>query len=65
MKGASLISRTSEMINKNKALGENQVIVKEEVVMVDKPELHKDELKKVQAKGEGYKNMDEHRIDLN
>jgi hypothetical protein len=32
-----------------------------------KPEpavIPKDELKKVQAKGEGYRNMDEHKIDL-
>ncbi len=33
--------------------------------MVDTPELKKDELKKVQTKGEGYRNMDEHRIDIN
>jgi sodium/potassium-transporting ATPase subunit alpha len=40
-------------------------VQKEEIIMVDKVDLAKDELKKVQTKGEGYRNMDEHRIDLN
>jgi len=45
MKGANLVSRTSEMMNKNKAQG---VIVKEEIVTVDAPAaMPKDELKKV------------------
>lgn len=62
MKGANLVSRTSEMMNKNKQQG---VVVKEEIVVVDEARLDKDELKKVQSKGEDYRNMDEHRIDLN
>lgn len=68
MKGANLVSRTSEMMNKNKdqpGYKDNMGLAKEEVIIVDKPVLQKDELKKVQVKGEGYRNMDEHRIDLN
>ena len=33
--------------------------------MVDTPVVAKDELKKVAAKGEEFRNMDEHRIDIN
>lgn len=51
------------MYNKNKEQG---IYVKEEVVIVDAPSTNKpDQLKKVQAKGEDYRNMDEHRVDLN
>lgn len=63
MKAANLVSRQSEMYNKNKEQG---IYVKEEVVIVDAPSTNKpDQLKKVQAKGEDYRNMDEHRVDLN
>lgn len=41
MKGANLVSRTSEAINKNKAQG---IVVKEEVYMVDVPNKGNDEL---------------------
>lgn len=61
MKGANLVSRTSEAMNKNKTQG---IVVKEEVVTVDTPSINKDELKKVAIKGEGYRNMDEHRLEL-
>ena len=47
MKGANLISRTSEMMHKTQTGKDNHVIVKEEVIMVDRAELNKDELKKV------------------
>jgi hypothetical protein len=44
MKGANLVSRTSEAMNRNKAQG---IVVKEEVIIVDTPSTGKDELKRV------------------
>ncbi|CAD8072686.1 unnamed protein product [Paramecium sonneborni] len=62
MKAQALVSRQSQMINQMK---EQKIMVKDVVVPVDAPtQTKQDVLKKAQNKGEEYRNMDEHKIDV-
>ncbi|CAD8136306.1 unnamed protein product [Paramecium pentaurelia] len=62
VKAAALVSRQSQMYQQAKEKG---VVLNETIVKYDAPSNNKqDLLKKAQNKGEEYRNMDEHKVDV-